>query len=353
MPVSSTSRLALGKVGLGATWRAARAFCAALDLDLSQRTWLGAMSLSLRFLMTREGVGEVLGVVSTVCVILQYLPQTIHNHRRHSVDGFSASSMCVKSIGASFLFVNALVMKEPIAVILYGLVNIVQMDIFACQIAFYRRKRIYLSWFFLPLVPWALASLWPASVGVTYVAKPIAQVVSHVPQLVLCVRERSTRGVSMSTQHLNFGGGVAGLLMLWLLRRHVSFWSYMLYVNSMLQALTLYACYFVYSNRAGGGDGKVKTGTSEDMVVPFGRHEDVTGAPRDLEAGLVTQSGGVGVGSAGTSAGGGLPTVTGSYTLELAASRMIPEDGGALVRGVPTPPAAAAVAVAVATSGVP
>jgi hypothetical protein len=60
-----------------------------------------------------------------------------------------------------------------------------------------------------------------------------------------CARQRTTQGVSLSSQHLNAMGGLAGLYML-TVDPPVSATTYLLYINSVFQAFSIYllACYY-------------------------------------------------------------------------------------------------------------
>ncbi len=57
-----------------------------------------------------------------------------------------------------------------------------------------------------------MATQYPDTIAYTNSMKPISQVISHFPQLWVCIKMQSVSGVSMLTQHLNFFGGVSGLL---------------------------------------------------------------------------------------------------------------------------------------------
>ena len=68
---------------------------------------------------------------------------------------------------------------------------------------------------------------------------------SHLPQLRVCYQLRTTSGVSMTSQHLNMLGGMAGLFMCLILPpRALS--TYLIYANSCAQALSLYVLWAIY-----------------------------------------------------------------------------------------------------------
>eukprot|EP00761_Pharyngomonas_kirbyi_P006796 gb/GECH01006805.1/.p1 GENE.gb/GECH01006805.1/~~gb/GECH01006805.1/.p1 ORF type:complete len:282 (+),score=33.11 gb/GECH01006805.1/:1-846(+) len=184
-------------------------------------------------------IAYTLGYVATACFTLQYIPQLILNHRRKTVKGFSGASVIIKLLGACFLAVNSMFTGEPMPVIVYGIFNVIQYLGLVFQFAMLSGDKIWMLWSFFPLVPYAMDSVVPISIAITNLIKPVSQVVSHIPQLQECVRIKSTQGVSLVSQYLNLMGGIAGLLML-LLVPPQSILTYLLYINSMLQAVTLF-----------------------------------------------------------------------------------------------------------------
>eukprot|EP00698_Gefionella_okellyi_P004786 TRINITY_DN14430_c0_g1_i1.p1 TRINITY_DN14430_c0_g1~~TRINITY_DN14430_c0_g1_i1.p1 ORF type:complete len:221 (+),score=15.05 TRINITY_DN14430_c0_g1_i1:54-716(+) len=178
----------------------------------------------------------VCGAISTICFLCQYLPQLYMNSQRKSMQGLSFTGILVKFVGASFLLVNAIVISEKYTVIMYGTVQMFQYSVFIFQFAIYDGKPQYYRTFALVLLPIVLALALPISIPVTNFVKPISQVISHFPQLVVCWRMRTTMGVSLLSQHFNFLGGLFGFLV------PVKVWTTSLsFVNSIFQALTLYA----------------------------------------------------------------------------------------------------------------
>ena len=181
------------------------------------------------------------GLLASTAFILQYLPQAVFNYRRKSVRGFSSDSIVFKYIGACFLFVNCVLIREKFPVTFYGFFNVLQHAIFLVQFTIYQqpmRLRFFL-WICFPVVPFLLGSLLPASLPFTNAIKPLCQVISHVPQLRVCVEQKTTAGLSLMTQHLNMFGGIAGLIMC-ALSAPASSLTYFLYINSILQAVSLY-----------------------------------------------------------------------------------------------------------------
>jgi uncharacterized protein with PQ loop repeat len=78
------------------------------------------------------------------------------------------------------------------------------------------------------------------SLAITNSIKPIAQILSHLPQLYVTYEKKSTQGVSLLTQHFNLIGGLLGLYMCFMIPP-VSISVYLIYLFSLFQAISLYA----------------------------------------------------------------------------------------------------------------
>lgn len=193
--------------------------------------------------------GDVLGLLSSICFGLQYLPQTYLNFRRKSVKGFSTLGIIIKLAGASFLLVNSFLVGEAFPVIFYGLINVVQHSIFILQFSMYpsdvHARENFFHWLLFPIIPYFIGVYSPDSIVITNNIKPITQVLSHLPQLKVCIDIRTTAGVSMMSQHFNLVGGVLGLSMC-LFIPPISNQVYFIYGNSVMQALSIYALYVYY-----------------------------------------------------------------------------------------------------------
>jgi len=190
-------------------------------------------------------VAHYFGIVSSICFGIQYLPQTWLNFRRKSVKGFSTHGIIIKLFGASFLLVNSYLNGETFPVICYGLVNVIQHSIFILQFYFYTQESNYLQWLLFPAIPFLIGKNWPETLVFTNTIKPITQILSHVPQLKVCYDLQTTSGVSITSQHLNLVGGLLGMYMCYIIPP-VSTMTYLIYVNSIFQALSLYAMALYY-----------------------------------------------------------------------------------------------------------
>jgi len=215
-------------------------------------------------LLTSSRFASFVGLFASFCFTLQYVPQICLNFSRKSVRGFSSVGIIIKHVGASFLFINSLLTGENIAVVLYGLCNVIQHSVFMFQFAVYPSfsdhieehgsiksmkqpvivqeksfKEKYLLWLLFPVVPILLGIFLPGTIFVTNSVKPLTQILSHLPQLRMCYDLKTTSGVSLTSQHLNLVGGCAGLYMCVIIPP-VYWTTYLIYVNSLLQAISLY-----------------------------------------------------------------------------------------------------------------
>jgi hypothetical protein len=192
---------------------------------------------------------NLLGIATSVMFMVMYVPQFMLNRRRRSTEGFSSTGIVIKLVGASFLAVNAWVTGEAIAVVLYGALGVLQHDAFMVQFYSYERRHNlqYLLWILSPVVPYFLAQWLPVTMLLTNYIKPVSQIASHIPQLLECRRLRTAAGVSLWSQHLNFLGGLGGMYMCWAIPPR-SPMPWLLYIFSVLQAVTLYMAWLYYDS---------------------------------------------------------------------------------------------------------
>lgn len=120
-----------------------------------------------------------------------------------------------------------------------GLLSFLSLDQFASS------RSHYLLWILFPTIPLVMAKLWPQTIIFTNSIKPIGQIASHVPQVIECFKLRTTLGISMSSQHLNFLGGLMGLIMCYIIPP-ISRTTYVIYFNSVFQAVSLYGIALYY-----------------------------------------------------------------------------------------------------------
>eukprot|EP01130_Rhizamoeba_saxonica_P001381 TRINITY_DN11241_c0_g1_i1.p1 TRINITY_DN11241_c0_g1~~TRINITY_DN11241_c0_g1_i1.p1 ORF type:complete len:240 (+),score=30.98 TRINITY_DN11241_c0_g1_i1:50-721(+) len=195
---------------------------------------------------------EIFGYIASMCFILQYVPQAVLNYQRKNVEGFNRYSIVIKLIGAAFLCVDTILLQESNSVIFYGVFNVLQNVVFMVQFSIYPGtgtgpQRIYLLWILFPIVPYILGITLPATIITTSSLKPFSQIISHGSQLKESIELRSTKGLSLPTQHLNIVGGISGLIMCYYIPP-ISFWTYVIYINSVLEALTVYMLTYLYRN---------------------------------------------------------------------------------------------------------
>lgn len=181
-----------------------------------------------------------LGNIASFSFFIVYVPQFILNFRRKSCRGFSLQSIAIKLFGSAFLFVNSIFNHSPFPVFLYGFLTTSQHIAFLFQFWLYGGSYFPLFLSLLPALPFLICTQTPSLLPLTDFVKPISQIGSHISQLWQCLKLRSTRGVSLFGQHLNFAGGLMGCAMCALLNEQ-SVKTWMLYVNSVMQAVTMYA----------------------------------------------------------------------------------------------------------------
>lgn len=188
-----------------------------------------------------------MGAVSSLCATLQYLPQLHLNYTRRSTAGFSGKSIAIKMVGSAFHFANTFLLREAWPTVLYGFSNVLTHCLFMYQFATYGQSPVhaYLYFCLVPFVPLFLGVLAPGTLSFTNIIKPVAQIVSHVPQILLSIEKRSTQGVSLNSQWLNFISGITGLYMCSVIPP-VSRTTYLIYLNSLLQAISLFLVAWYY-----------------------------------------------------------------------------------------------------------
>ncbi|KAF0975069.1 hypothetical protein FDP41_005822 [Naegleria fowleri] len=218
-------------------------------------------------------LASISGYLATFCFTVQYLPQAYLNHKRKSVKGFSTTGILLKLVGASYLGVNSFLMGEALSVGLYGTLNILQHSVFMIQFTMFTGRKLFLFCLLIPLVPLVTGYMYPNTIPYTNLIKPVSQIVSHIPQIIVTWEARSTEGVSLISQHLNLLGGICGVFM-YSVFTPKSFFTRLVYWNSLLQALSIYflAVYF-------DGWGRLRN----SFVTLFEKSPDPTTSPPNIE----------------------------------------------------------------------
>ena len=191
------------------------------------------------------GIGCWLGNIASILFFSVYMPQFFLNYQRKSVKGFSLPSVAIKLTGAAFLGVNSLFNGAGFPVFLYGVLNSLQHVIFILQFWIYNKNNKVLLFLLIPVFPTILAILIPQTIKYTDMIKPVCQIASHLPQLAECIRLKTTLGCSLFGQHLNFTGAILGILMC-ILTNEKSSKTWLLYINSVFQATSIYALALFY-----------------------------------------------------------------------------------------------------------
>ncbi len=199
-------------------------------------------------------IAEICGYISTILFTTLYIPQILHNFKRKSTKGFSSLSMMIKIIGGSFHFINAYILNEPNPVILYGFLGLISYSSLLIQIAHYeKKKKLYLFIIIALIIPIILSNLSRNTLIFTNSVKPVSQIASHLAFLYEIYLYKSTKGISILSQHLNLIGGFFGMYMLSIIPAK-SKWTYFTYFNSLFQAFTTYISCFIYNNSKDNAD---------------------------------------------------------------------------------------------------
>ncbi|KAH7831823.1 putative PQ loop repeat family protein [Monocercomonoides exilis] len=187
---------------------------------------------------TRDLIAKYCGYTSTGLGVVQYLPQIYLNFKNKSTTGVSFSSMIIKFIGFSFQFVNGYLANDPTFIIAYAFFMLLESMILFYQFAMYRKdkKYAYFGLFAMPGVPYVLSILYPQAIPYFPIVKPLVQIFSHIPQLQLCIKQQSVKGISLTGQKLNFLNGLFGLMSLSLSSKDDATSSFISYFFSVLSA---------------------------------------------------------------------------------------------------------------------
>ena len=191
------------------------------------------------------GVACWLGSIASFCFFIVYVPQFCLNMKRKSVAGFSLHSTIIKYIGSAFLCFNSLFNGAGFPVFLYGLLNTFQHGLFLVQFWMYSSNKYSILFIFIAAIPYLLATYFPYTIQYTDYVKPLCQVLSHIPQVIQCIKLHTTTGCSLMGQHLNLIGSIFGLIMCYL-EDEKSIKTWIIYFNSGFQAISLYLIAFWY-----------------------------------------------------------------------------------------------------------
>jgi len=110
---------------------------------------------------------------------------------------------------------------------------------YTIQFTLFTNRSVYLIFCFIPIIPFTFGKTIPVTIMYTNLVKPLSQILSHMPQMWVTYQKQSTEGVSLATQHFNLLGGFAGMYMYSIIPPK-SMWTYVVYVNSLFQAVSLY-----------------------------------------------------------------------------------------------------------------
>ena len=189
--------------------------------------------------------GNLCGTVAAVSFFLVQVPQIYLNFLRKSTVGFSWEAIIIRTFGISFHVVNGILAAMSFPLLLTGFLLLTEMFVILTQFALYRQDRRFYIGFLIPIVPVMMSLIWPVTMEYTNYVNPVTQVACYIPFIYECVRVGTTRGISLTGQHLNFLGAVMGLLMCSVTCRCDKI-GWLFYFISLGQVTAVYMLAFIY-----------------------------------------------------------------------------------------------------------
>lgn len=105
--------------------------------------------------------------------------------------------------------------------------------------SYFAGNRNYLIWLLFPLFPLFIAIYFPFTLHLSSYVKALSQLLSQIPQVIDCVKFRTTSAISFLSVHLGLVGGVCGMYMCYIFGLPFSLW--LIYIDAIaLQALSFY-----------------------------------------------------------------------------------------------------------------
>lgn len=194
---------------------------------------------------TRDDLACWFGNLSAFIYFLCNFPQLYLNFKRRSTKGFSNTFVIMKIFGLSFLVANSAVEELPFPIQLAGILLLFTSVISTIQIAVYNRYYSFLLWLSLPFIVLIISYSCPNTIEYSKWINPAISLISYIPLLSTCISERTTYGISVFAQHLNFIGSIFGLLMCQI-SSFCGFVNWVFYFIGIVQASLVYfvALYF-------------------------------------------------------------------------------------------------------------
>lgn len=160
-----------------------------------------------------DSLSAVAGNLAAVCFFLVNIPQILMNYKRQSTEGFSSMSVIIRCFGISFHVFNGYMHNIAFPLLFAGVLLFLENLIFIIQIGIYNQAYLYLLCLMIPIPIYCIATMRPESWVYTRWVNPCTQILCYVPYVLTLVKAGTTKGISMLGQHLNFIGGICGLLM--------------------------------------------------------------------------------------------------------------------------------------------
>ena len=194
---------------------------------------------------TRDDLACWFGNCAAFIYFLCNFPQLYLNFKKRSTKGFSNTFVVMKVFALSFLVANSAVEDLPFPIQLSGFLLLFTSVISAIQISVYNHYFKFLLWLTLPFIITFISYTWPSTINYTKWINPIFSLVSYIPLLYTCISARTTYGISVFAQHLNFIGSLFGLLMCQI-SSFCGFVNWVFYSIGIVQASLVYSVAFYF-----------------------------------------------------------------------------------------------------------
>lgn len=218
------------------------------------------------------------GMASGILFFIVYIPQILLNIQKKSTGGLSLTSMFIKISGGGFMLINCMLVGEAFPVQVSGALSFLIYSMLIMQIARYNnRMNLALIPLSFVMVPYLLGSLFPSTIPLTNLIKPSTQIFSHLAQLLLFYQRKTVKGYALDGQHFNFLGAACGSYMCLVIPPKSSS-TWMLYINSFLQAFSVYLFVLYYD----GAEEFLKRSAMTRSLLPY--------LPASLRTGTLNKS---------------------------------------------------------------
>lgn len=119
----------------------------------------------------------------------------------------------VKLAGYSFQVSNGFFTDIPWPIMFASILLMLENMVYLIQFSIFNHKFFYMVFSLMPVPAFFTTKFYPDTIKITKWFNAATQVGCYIPYVLLCIKTKTTRGVSMFGQHLNFVGSIFGMLM--------------------------------------------------------------------------------------------------------------------------------------------